>query len=502
MADITFWGADKDFSHDNEIKIFEKLIDCRAQYVNSVVDLEKDKKIELSRRKSEWDTQLAEYKIKRDSFERNRLEDMNREIEKFKQKKEERKREYSYAVRDLDNQIDEVKRKLDVLGKLKRYRDDDAGKLLKAKKCFLDAIAELENAKQNETKAYDSDEVFLVAEYEQSIKEIENSVEAQVSVIDEKKKKGIDEYDSFCRDIEKKYSERIEASNKEFEQRVKDNFSDKQIADYQRNASRYMISGDGYTCVSEMADHIHFGDISVHMDKSFETTRGFDRLFLEYAKSIVTDDQRRITLTLPYIQSFKEGVSLVVKHNGSSQVKECLKDIVLKTLMYFPAGKAVVTMIDPKGLGGSFSGLGRLGGDKNTWLRDTKIWSDEKEIEAAISRFRETAENWIQIYGGDKDALVKKEQLKILAIMDFPGHFSARALDGLSAVIRNCRNTGTIVYIMTSKDDFDKMLEEFPERKDDFSKCTILEQVGNANDFLINGHKRYHVTLKGLDSVR
>ena len=137
MADITFWGADKEFSHDNEIKIFEKLIDCRAQYVNSVVDLEKDKKIELSRRKSEWDTQLAEYKIKRDSYERSRLEDMNHEIEKFKQKKEERKRDYSYAVRDLDNQIDEVKRKLDVLGKLKRYRDDDAGKLLKAKNVSL-----------------------------------------------------------------------------------------------------------------------------------------------------------------------------------------------------------------------------------------------------------------------------------------------------------------------------------------------------------------------------
>ncbi len=502
MADITFWGEDAEFSHDNEIGIFDKLLECRNKYVNTVVDLERDKKLELQKRKNEWDEKLSDYRNERDSFERNRIEDMNREIEIFKQQKEERKKEYSEAFRILDNQIDEIKRKLDVLNKLKQFREEDAGKLLKAKKCFLDAVTELDNMKQQLTNEYENDKNEILAAYDKNIKNIEDSTEGNIDQIDKRKKDEITEYDAFCKDIELRYSEKLEGINKEYEQLIRNNFSEKHISDYNKGASRYMISGDNYVCPSEVSRYIHFGSISVNIDKAFENTRGFDRLFLEYAKDIVNDENKKVTLSLAYIQSFKDGVSLIIKHNDSQQVKDCLKDIVLKTLMYYPAGKAVVTMIDPKGLGGSFSGLGRLGGDKDTWLRDTKIWSDEKEIEAALNRFRETAENWIQIYGGDKEALIEKEQIKILAIMDFPGHFSERALDALSAVMRNCRNTGTIIYIMTGKKEFEKLIESYPERHDDFNKCVVLEQVGKSNDFIIDGHKRDHIMLQGLATIR
>lgn len=502
MADITFWGENREFSHENEIQIFDRLLECREHYVNLVVGLEKDKKNELAKNKNDWDLKLSGYKNERDSFERSRLENMNKEIEVFRQNKEERKKEYSDTVRELDNQIDEIKRKLDVLGKLKQYRDRDAAKLLKAKKCFLDAIAVLEDEKQQKNKEYEEDKIEILAAYDKNIKNIEDSTVDSIDEIDKRKKSEISEYDSFCKDIEVRYSKMLEKNNQDFEKLIKDNFSTKHISDYQKAASAYMLSGDDYMCPQEVSHYIHFGNLSVNIDKSFETTRGFDRLFIEYAKDIVGEESGKLTITLPYLQNFKDGVSLVIKHNGSQQTKDCLKDIVLKTLMYYPAGKAIVTMIDPKGLGGSFSGLGRLGGDKNTWLRDTKIWSDEDEIEAAINRFRETAENWIQIYGGDKEALINKEQIKILAIMDFPGHFSERALDSLSAVIRNCRNTGTIIYIMSAKDEFEKMIKTSPERKEDFDKCIVLEQVENGNDFVIEGHKRYHLSLQGLDSVR
>lgn len=501
-AEITFWGEQKGFGHSNEMTIFTKLLVYRQRYIDSIADYENMKQDELARRKREWDLALQTFRVERDACEKKRLEDINREIERFSQFKRDRKDCFSKDKEDYDTQIDHIRKKLDVLGKLNKYKKDDEAKLLKAKKCFLDAIEELEKERQNKKEGYDSDKGDMMAVYETNINQIEAASEEELKAIDERKKAQSDEYDALCTDIERKYSEKIDNINREYERLLCENFDNRHISGYLEHARRYMISGDHFVCPGEMSKYIHFGNLFVHMDRTYETAKGFDRLIRDHAQVISVDSARKMTLALPYLQSFREGVSLVIKHNGSDQVRDLLKDIVMKTLMSYPAGKVVATMIDPKGLGGSFAGLGRLGGDKNTWLRDTKIWSEETEIEGAINRFRETAENWIQIYGGDKEALLKKEQLKVLAIMDFPQHFNDRAMDGLQAIIRNCKDTGTIVYIMSQKEEFDHLMEESPDKRDDFRKCVMLEQIEDNNDFIVNNYNRYHVSLQGFSTIR
>ena len=501
-AEITFWGEQKGFGHSNEMTIFTKLLVYRQRYIDSVAEYESMKQDELARRKREWDSALHNFRMERDACEKKRLEDINREIERFSQFKKDRKDDFSKDKEDYDTQIDHIRKKLDVLGKLNKYQKDDEAKLLKAKKCFLDAISELENEKQNKQNGYDNDKGDMMAAYESNIKSIEAAAEEEMKAIDERKKADSNEYDALCRDIERKYSETIENINREYERLLCENFDNRHISGYLEHAKRYMISGDHFVCPKEMSKYIHFGNLFVHLNRTYETAKGFDRLISDHAQVISMDSSKKMTLALPYLQSFREGVSLIIKHNGSDQVKDLMKDIVMKTLMSYPAGKVVATMIDPKGLGGSFGGLGRLGGDKHTWLRDTKIWSEETEIEAAINRFRETAENWIQIYGGDKEALLKKEQLKVLAIMDFPQHFNDRAMDGLQAIIRNCKDTGTIVYIMSQKEEFDNLMEESPDKRDDFRKCIILEQIEDNNDFIVNNYNRYHVALQGFSTIR
>lgn len=486
----------------NEIDIIDQLLKRRQNYIDSINEFEKSRKSELNKTKTEWDYKLTSFKNERDICEKKRLLDINREIDYFKNKKDERQKNYSNTVRELDNQIDQIKKKLDVLGKLKKFSGDDPVMLLKAKKCFLDAVTQLESDKQKETAQNDEDSAKMVAAYEKNIEDIEKVTDEKLKEIDERKKTATSKYDEVCRDIEKKYSGKLEDINNEFEKQLNENYESYDIAGYLENAGRYVMTGENYVCPDEMSRFIHFGNLFVNMDKTYETAKGFDRIFLNFAKDITVDDSKKLIVKLPYLQSFMDGVSLVIKHNGSNYTKEILKDIVLKTLMYYPAGKTAVTMIDPKGLGGSFSGLGRLGGDKNTWLRDTKIWSEEDEIEAAIDRFRETAENWIQIYSGDKEALIKKEQLKLLAIMDFPQHFSKRALDSLSAVIRNCKDTGTIIYIMTAKEEFENLLKESSERVEDFKNCVVIDQRGDDNDFVLATRPHLHITFDGFGDIR
>ena len=495
---MTEYDGREQYFDNSEMYIIEQLLKYRKQYIDSILNNEKDKKNELFKRKTEWNHKLDGFKNEKDIRERIRLEDINERIDFYNKQKENGRIDYINTMREIDNRIDQVKKKIDVLGKLKRFGGNDPVKVLKAKRCFFDAVSLLEEEKKRLTSEYEGSNADLMNEYEKSISDIETATEGKLKGIDERKRVDNSEYDELCKEIERKHSAIIDDINSKFEQLLSEYSEKYSLDNYLLETKRYMISGSNFTCTNNMPSHIHFGSLFVNVSKTFETSKGFDRLLLDYAGNIIADNEKIITIKVPYIQSFKAGVSLIIKHNGSDPTKDILKDIVLKTLMYFPAGKVVTTMIDPKGLGGSFASLGRLGGDKNTWLRDTKIWSEEAEIEAAIDRFRETAENWIQIYGGDKDALFDKEQLKILAIMDFPGHFSQRALDGLSAVIRNCRNTGTIVYIMTSKDEFDKLIEGSPERSDDFKNCVVIEQQDDRNDFVIKEQKHFHVTFDGL----
>lgn len=501
-SEIIFWGEEKHFGHSSEMTVFSKLMVYRQRYIDSIVEIEDGRQEELNRQKKEWEQVIAAFRSERESTEQKRLQNMNAQIEVFSSQKKEQKELFNRDKRDFEDQIDEIKKKLDVLGKLDRYKGSDAAQLLKAKKCFLDAISELEKEKQHRNSGYDGSRAELMSTYEQNMSRIESEAQTELDEIDSRKRSYTEQYDEACRQIDRKYAARVEALNQEYDRLFSENFDERQINRYLESARGYMLSAEQFVCPQEMADCIHLGNLFVHMERTAETARGFDRLIYTHARGIGKEAAGGMTLALPYLQSFREGVSAVIRHNGSDQVRDLLKDMVLKTLMSYPAGKVVATMIDPKGLGGSFAGLGRLGGDKNAWLRDTKIWSEEKEIEAAMNRFRETAENWIQIYGQDKDALMQKEQLKILAIMDFPQHFTERALDSLWAVIRNCRITGTIIYIISERGEFERLMQEMSDNRDDFRKCLILDQVEDKNDFIVNQYSRYHISLQGFGPIR
>ncbi len=501
-GEIIFWGEEKHFGHSNEMTVFSKLLVYRQRYIDSIVEIEDGRQEELNRQKKEWEMEIAAFRSERDQTEQKRLQDMNAQIEIFSNKKKEQKESFNREKRDFDDQIDEIRKKLDVLGKLDRYQGNDAPLLLKAKKCFLDAISEMEKEKERRDTGYDGSRVELMSSYEQNMSRIEAEAQSELDGIDSRKRAYTEQYDAACRQIDQKYAARVEELNREYDRLFAENFDERQINRYLEAAKSNMMQAEHYVCPQKMADYLHLGNLFVHMERTAETARGFDRLIGAHAKGLGVEAAGGTTLALPYLQSFREGVSAVIRHNGSDQVRDLLKDMVLKTLMSYPAGKVVATMIDPKGLGGSFAGLGRLGGDKNAWMRDTKIWSEEKEIEAAMSRFRETAENWIQIYGQDKDALMQKEQLKILAIMDFPQHFTERALDSLWAVIRNCRTTGTIIFIISERGEFERLMLEAPDNREDFRKCVMLDQIEDRNDFIVNQYSRYHISLQGFGSVR
>ncbi len=163
-------------------------------------------------------------------------------------------------------------------------------------------------------------------------------------------------------------------------------------------------------------------------------------------------------VTLPAALGFPDCGSLLMSVGSSARTRglEALLDVILRLLTSFPPGKAKLTILDPVGLGQSFSALMHLA-DYDESLVGGRIWAEPTHIERRLAELTEHIEKVIQKYlrgryasidAYNREAGEMAEAYRFLAIADFPTGLSALALDRLASIITSGARCGVYTLIL------------------------------------------------------
>ncbi|MHC4915357.1 MAG: FtsK/SpoIIIE domain-containing protein [Planctomycetota bacterium] len=163
-------------------------------------------------------------------------------------------------------------------------------------------------------------------------------------------------------------------------------------------------------------------------------------------------------MTLPVSLSFPGCGSLLLEAGPGERdlALDVLRNTVLRALASLPPGKAKLTVMDPVGLGQSFSALMQLA-DHDESLVSGRIWTEASHIERRLAELTEHIEKVIQKYLRNRYATIDdynreageiKEAYHFLVVADFPTGFSDLGLERLASIVNSGARCGvyTLIY--------------------------------------------------------
>lgn len=166
-------------------------------------------------------------------------------------------------------------------------------------------------------------------------------------------------------------------------------------------------------------------------------------------------------LVVPYGYRFDgKKVSTLFAYDGATRpmVAQQLRSLIMQLLMNIPCGKVKFTLVDPLEGGNTFAVFSPLGKADESII-DTRIWCQEDRIEERLKLIVEHNEDVIQrclqgkfrnIMEYNASAGKNDEPLHFLIVMDFPRHFSRRALDSLESIISHGTQNGVYTILAGS----------------------------------------------------
>ena len=196
----------------------------------------------------------------------------------------------------------------------------------------------------------------------------------------------------------------------------------------------------------------------------FSHAAKFARLEVDLEKLCegVPKDQR---LALPGPSLFSLPVELTYPDNGSivfettqsgrEEVVATLNNIILRLLSTAPPGRLSFTILDPVGLGQSFSGVMHLA-DYAEHLINSRIWTQPVQIEQRLANLNEHMEKVIQMYLRNEYATIAEyneqagniaEKYHFLVVADFPAGFSEAAAKRLLSIAASGARCGVFTLI-------------------------------------------------------
>ncbi|MGD0092204.1 MAG: FtsK/SpoIIIE domain-containing protein, partial [Planctomycetota bacterium] len=163
-------------------------------------------------------------------------------------------------------------------------------------------------------------------------------------------------------------------------------------------------------------------------------------------------------LELPVMLTFPLEGSLCVRAKLArrEQAMQTLFGAVLRLLYSCPPSKAKLTILDPVGLGQSFSALMHLA-DYDESLVGGRIWCETPHIEARLSELSQHLEKVIQKYLRNRYKTIDEynreagqlaEPYRFLVIADFPTGFSELAIERLASIITSGVKCGVYTLIL------------------------------------------------------
>ncbi len=162
-------------------------------------------------------------------------------------------------------------------------------------------------------------------------------------------------------------------------------------------------------------------------------------------------------LSIPLALTFPSQGALLFETSGSGNpaVVGTLNNIILRLLSTTPPGKLSFTIIDPVGLGQSFSGLMHLADYEET-LINRRIWTQRDQIEERLAELNEHIEKVIQMYLRNEYATITEynaqadsvaEKYHFLVVADFPANFSETAAKRLQSIAASGARCGVFTLI-------------------------------------------------------
>jgi hypothetical protein len=163
---------------------------------------------------------------------------------------------------------------------------------------------------------------------------------------------------------------------------------------------------------------------------------------------------------LPALLRFPDECSVLMKtaEGGRAAAELALQLMVLRLLAALPPGKVRFTIIDPVGLGQSFSAFMHLA-DHDEALVTSRIWTEHQHIEQRLSDLTNHMETVIQKYLRNQyetiadynvEAGELAEPYRFVVVLNFPANFSADAARRLVSIAASGARCG--VHTLVSVD--------------------------------------------------
>lgn len=160
---------------------------------------------------------------------------------------------------------------------------------------------------------------------------------------------------------------------------------------------------------------------------------------------------------LPLLLSYPQQGSVLFEtaNSGRDEIIGALNNIILRLLSTSPAGRLSFTVIDPVGLGQSFSGVMHLA-DYAEYLINSRIWTQTGQIEQRLAELNEHMEKVIQMYLRNEYATIAEyneqagniaEKYHFVVVADFPAGFSDAAARRLLSIAASGARCGVFTLI-------------------------------------------------------
>ncbi|MCX6904121.1 MAG: FtsK/SpoIIIE domain-containing protein [Verrucomicrobia bacterium] len=203
---------------------------------------------------------------------------------------------------------------------------------------------------------------------------------------------------------------------------------------------------------------------------------------------------------LPLLLTYPRQGSILLEaiQGGREDMLGALNNIILRLLSSAPAGRLSFSIVDPVGLGQSFSGIMHLA-DHAEHLINSRIWTHTLQIEQRFADLNEHMEKVIQMYLRNEYATIVDyneqagniaEKYHFLVVADFPVNFSDLAAKRLLSIATSGARCG--VFTLIHWDRRQPLPQDFaPEELRKSSVCITCK----GKEFILAGHPFPGATL-------
>ena len=238
-----------------------------------------------------------------------------------------------------------------------------------------------------------------------------------------------------------------------------------------------------WTAPSAFSHAAKFASLDVELEKLCEGVPRDPRLPLPCAPRF----------TLPLTLAYPQQGSVLFETNGPGREEAiaALNNIVLRLLATAPPGRLSFTIVDPVGLGQSFSGVMHLT-DFADHLINGRIWTQTAQIDQRLANLNEHMEKVIQMYLRNEYATIAEyneqagniaEKYHFLVVADFPAGFSETAAKRLLSIAASGARCG--VFTLIHWDRRQAAPQDFvPE---DLRQASVCVAGGKGREFMLGG---------------